>query len=111
MARERCARRFGLHTMLASNELNYTYMVETARMLLERVEWLASQLDISFDFINIGGGLGIPYAPDKTPLALARLGAALAATLDLDPVRPAERTHPAGRAISCGLGSLRAAGR
>ncbi|MEW8046840.1 MAG: diaminopimelate decarboxylase, partial [Candidatus Thiodiazotropha sp.] len=32
-ARQRGARRFGLHTMLASNELNHAYMVETARML------------------------------------------------------------------------------
>ncbi len=34
-AQARGARRFGLHTMLASNELNYTYMVQTAAMLLE----------------------------------------------------------------------------
>jgi diaminopimelate decarboxylase len=73
--RERCARRFGLHTMLASNELNYRYMVDTARMLLERVEWLSSQLDIPFDFINIGGGLGIPYKPDQQPLEIGRMAA------------------------------------
>ncbi|MEN8167807.1 MAG: diaminopimelate decarboxylase [Pseudomonadota bacterium] len=73
--KERGAKRFGLHTMLASNELNYSYMVETARMLLERVEWISSQLGISFDFINIGGGLGIPYRPEQQPLdiqAMAR---------------------------------------
>ena len=69
------AKRFGLHTMLASNELNHSYMVETARMLLERVEWISTQLDIRFDFINIGGGLGIPYKPEDQPLdidAMAR---------------------------------------
>jgi diaminopimelate decarboxylase len=75
LARERGARRFGLHTMLASNELNYRYMVDTARMLLERVEWLSSQLDIPFDFINIGGGLGIPYKPDQQPLEIGRMAA------------------------------------
>ncbi|MCW8905729.1 MAG: diaminopimelate decarboxylase [Sedimenticola sp.] len=74
-AKARGAKRFGLHTMLASNELNYTYMVETARMLLERVEWISQELDIRFDFINIGGGLGIPYRPEETALdidAMAR---------------------------------------
>jgi diaminopimelate decarboxylase len=74
-AKARGAKRFGLHTMLASNELNYSYMVETARMLLERVEWISAQLDIGFDFINIGGGLGIPYRPEQQPLdiqAMAR---------------------------------------
>ncbi len=67
-ARERGARRFGLHTMLASNELNHIYMVETVRMLLERVEWISSQLGITFEFINIGGGLGIPYHPGQSAL-------------------------------------------
>ena len=74
-AKARGAKRFGLHTMLASNELNYSYMVETTRALLERVEWISSQLDITFDFINIGGGLGIPYRPGEAPLdidAMAR---------------------------------------
>jgi diaminopimelate decarboxylase len=73
-AQARGAKRFGLHTMLASNELNYTYMVETTRMLLERVEWIASQLDISFEFINIGGGLGIPYRPEENPLDIVSMG-------------------------------------
>lgn len=62
------AKYYGLHTMLASNELNYTYMVETARMLFEIAEWIAGELAITFDFINIGGGLGIPYQPQQTSL-------------------------------------------
>jgi diaminopimelate decarboxylase len=57
-------KRFGIHTMLASNELNYKYMVETARMLLEMIKAINEQLGIEFEFINIGGGLGIPYTPD-----------------------------------------------
>ena len=68
------ARRFGLHTMLASNERDYTYMVQTAEMLLGEVERISEALDIRFEFINIGGGLGIPYRPGDTPLDLAALG-------------------------------------
>ena len=75
LAQARGARRFGLHTMLASNELNHRYMVDTARMLLERVEWLSSQLDIRFEFINIGGGLGIPYKPQQQPLDIKAMAA------------------------------------
>ena len=67
-AKARGARRFGLHTMLASNELNYRYMVETAKMLLEAVAWISDALGIVFDFINLGGGLGIPYSPKQQPL-------------------------------------------
>ena len=69
------AKYYGLHTMLASNELNYTYMVETAGMLFEIAEWIAGELAITFDFINIGGGLGIPYDPRQSPLDIQALAA------------------------------------
>jgi len=71
----RGARRFGLHTMIISNELKYTYMVETVRMLLEIMEMITRELDIRFEFFNISGGVGIPYRPQDKPFdmpALAR---------------------------------------
>ena len=67
-------KRFGIHTMLASNELNYEYMVQTAGMLLELAAEISSQLGITFEFINIGGGLGIPYEPGVAGLDLAAMG-------------------------------------
>jgi diaminopimelate decarboxylase len=67
------AKRFGLHTMLASNELNYVYMVQTAEMLLELAEWIGSELGIRFEFLNIGGGFGIPYKPEAAPLNLTAM--------------------------------------
>ncbi len=67
------ATRFGIHTMLASNELNYEYMVETTHMLLDVVEFIYESLGITFEFINIGGGLGIPYTPDTTPFNLTAM--------------------------------------
>ena len=73
-ARQRGAKRFGLHTMLASNELNHEYMVTTTRMLLDLAEKIQKELDITFEFLNIGGGLGIPYRPDDTPLNLQAMG-------------------------------------
>jgi len=66
-------KRFGLHTMLASNELNYRYMVQTAGMLLDLVAEISAELAIPFEFINIGGGLGIPYKPGIAPLDLAAM--------------------------------------
>jgi diaminopimelate decarboxylase len=67
------SKRFGLHTMLASNERNYVYMVETAIMLLELAESLSRELSIQFEFINIGGGFGIPYKPEDAPLDIIRM--------------------------------------
>ena len=69
-ARTRGASRFGLHTMVASNERDYTYMVETARMLLELTALLKTELGIELEFVNIGGGLGIPYRPEQEGLNL-----------------------------------------
>ncbi len=74
-ARDRGAKKFGLHTMLASNELNYTYMVATTDMLLKLAERIGKELDIEFDFVNIGGGLGIPYRPEEQPLDLNAMAA------------------------------------
>jgi diaminopimelate decarboxylase len=71
----RGARRFGIHTMIISNERNYQYMVETVRMLLGVMEMVSAELKIKFDFFNISGGVGIKYRPDHTDFdmpALAR---------------------------------------
>ncbi len=68
-------KKFGLHTMLASNELNYRYMVETTLMLLELAESISGKLGIQFDFLNIGGGFGIPYKPDEKPLDVPEMAA------------------------------------
>ena len=71
--RDRGAKRFGLHTMLVSNELNYEYMVETTEMILEVAEWINRELDIVFEFVNIGGGLGIPYKLEDQPLNMTAM--------------------------------------
>ncbi|MFP4039992.1 MAG: diaminopimelate decarboxylase [Desulfosudaceae bacterium] len=73
-ARGRGASRFGLHAMIASNERNYKYMVATAQMLLELAVDIAAKLPLTFEFINIGGGFGIPYQPGETPLDITAMG-------------------------------------
>lgn len=73
-AKKRGARRFGLHTMVVSNERNYTYMVETARMLLDLAEEILKSLGIRIEFLNMGGGLGIPYRPEDEALDLEAMG-------------------------------------
>ena len=51
-AKKRGVKRFGLHTMVASNELNYQYFIDTAKMLFDIALEIKKSLDISFDFIN-----------------------------------------------------------
>ena len=70
-------KRFGLHTMVASNELDPDYIVDTAKMLFSLVGEIHEQLDIDFEFINIGGGIGIPYKPDQKAMDLEYVGAGI----------------------------------
>ncbi len=82
LALERGAKRFGLHTMVASNERDYTYIVETTRMLLQIAELVENELGIRFEFLNIGGGLGIPYRPEDNPLDLDAMTKEITALID-----------------------------
>ena len=75
------AKRFGLHTMLVSNSLSEAYMVKTVGMLLDTVEWISRKIGIRFEFINMGGGLGIPYKPSDKPMNIFRMADAMAAYL------------------------------
>jgi diaminopimelate decarboxylase len=82
VALDKGASRFGIHTMLASNELNYTYMVQTVQMLLEVAQRVSSELNIRFEFINMGGGLGIPYRPEDAEFDLETMGREISVHLD-----------------------------
>jgi diaminopimelate decarboxylase len=68
--RDKGVRRFGIHTMVASNELDPMYFVETAEILFHLVAEISYELGIRFDFVNIGGGVGIPYRPEDPPVDL-----------------------------------------
>jgi len=71
MLKENGVKRFGLHTMVASNELDNEYFIETARMLLDLVVEITHEVGIKFEFINMGGGIGTPYKPDDAPVSYA----------------------------------------
>ncbi len=92
--RDKGVKRFGLHAMIASNELNAQYFVETARMLFELVKEISSALSIRFEFVNIGGGIGIPYRPEQKPVDLEVVSSGIKAAYEqvivdagLDPLK------------------------
>ncbi len=70
IARDRGVKRFGIHTMVASNELQGEYFVETAEILFDLIVDISKELGIQFEFANIGGGIGIPYRPEESPVDL-----------------------------------------
>jgi len=73
-AKENGIKRFGLHTMVASNELTSDYFIETANLLFDLVAEVHKELGIEFDFVNLGGGIGIPYKPEDTAVDLEYVG-------------------------------------
>ncbi len=72
--KSRGVKRFGLHTMVASNELSPDYFIENARMLFELALEINSKIGIKFEFVNMGGGFGIPYKPEQTAVDMAYVG-------------------------------------
>jgi len=63
--KQKGVKRFALHTMVASNELSVPYHIETARMLFELAVEIKEKTGICLEFINLGGGVGIPYKPEQ----------------------------------------------
>jgi diaminopimelate decarboxylase len=72
--RDSGVRRFGLHTMVASNELNGSFFVETARMVFDLAVRIHAELGVCMEFVNLGGGIGIPYRPEQQPVDLQAVG-------------------------------------
>ncbi len=73
LAKQKGAKRFGLHTMLVSNQCNEQVHVQTAKLLFEMAVQLNKEVGIRLEFINLGGGLGVAYNPADHPLNLVAL--------------------------------------
>ncbi len=56
---------FGLHTMVASNELNPDFFSDTAKLVFELAVELKEKDGVRIEFTDLGGGLGIPYKTDQ----------------------------------------------
>ena len=56
--------KFGLHAMLLSNNRSWKNHAEVARVLFETAREISEEANITFSFINLGGGIGVAYAPD-----------------------------------------------
>ncbi|WP_052314561.1 diaminopimelate decarboxylase [Nocardia thailandica] len=69
-ARARGARRFGIHAMMFANELDLSAAIRATRAVLTVAADVARAAGIRFDFVNLGGGLGIPYLPGDRPFDL-----------------------------------------
>ena len=63
--KEKGAKRFGLHAFLASNTVTNEYYPMLAKVLFEVAAELKKETGADIRFINLSGGIGIPYRPDQ----------------------------------------------
>ena len=102
--------RFGLHTMVASNELDPEYIIDTAKLLFTLTWEIHEKVGIDFEFVNIGGGIGIPYKPDQKAMSLERVGEgirdAYAALVEAKGMKPLKLYMECGRCITGPYGYL-----
>lgn len=72
--RDKGAEKFGLHAFLVSNTVTNDYYPSLARTLFELVVELKEKTGIAVSFINLSGGVGIPYLPEQEANDIATIG-------------------------------------
>lgn len=68
------ARHFGIHAFLASNTISNDYYPALARLLFQTAADVAQETGCHVAFINLSGGVGIPYRPEQTANDIAVIG-------------------------------------
>ena len=72
--KEKGAKKFGLHAFLASYTVTNDYYPMLAKVLFEQAVRLAKETGVHIGFINLSGGIGIPYRPDQEPNDIYAIG-------------------------------------
>lgn len=74
---EKGVQHFGIHTMVASNELDPDYFIETAEILFRLIIEVKEKTGVKIEFANLGGGIGIPYKPEEKAVDLEYVSAGI----------------------------------
>ncbi len=72
--KEKGAKEFGIHSFLASNTVTNEYYPMLAKILFETAVRLHKETGVHIKFINLSGGIGIPYRPDQEPNDIRVIG-------------------------------------
>ncbi|WP_303920830.1 diaminopimelate decarboxylase [Draconibacterium sediminis] len=108
--KEKGVKHFGIHTMVASNELESSYFVETAELLFNLVVEVYEKTGVKIEFANMGGGIGIPYKPGEKPVDMEFVSAGVKKHYDNILVKaglaPLKIFFESGRAITGPYGYL-----
>lgn len=108
--KEKGVKHFGIHTMVASNELDNDYFIETAELLFKLVLEVHQKTGIEIEFANLGGGVGIPYRPGEKAVDLEYVSAGVKKVYDEiiigNGLKPLKLFFELGRAITGPYGYL-----
>jgi diaminopimelate decarboxylase len=91
------ASRFGIHSMILANELSADRMLEAANALIDTAFSLVERLGLRFEYINFGGGLGIPYQLHDKPFDISRFAKGICSSL-----KSKFGSHPPQVVFECG---------
>ncbi len=75
LLRDKGVKEFGIHAFLASNTVTNDYYPTLAAALFRLAVELKNELDVHIGFINLSGGVGIPYREDQSPADIGDIGA------------------------------------
>lgn len=82
LLKEKGAKNFGIHAFLASNTVTNEYYPKLARQLFELVVELQQETGCHVAFVNLSGGVGVPYTPDQEPNDIYAIGAGVHEAFD-----------------------------
>ncbi len=74
LLRDKGAKRFGVHAMLASCSLDNDYYPNLARELFALALEIRRELGIDLSFLDLSGGIGIPYRPEEKAVDIFAIG-------------------------------------
>jgi len=98
--KQKGVKRFGIHTMVISNELNPDSFIATASMMFDLIVDIHKEVGIKFEFVNLGGGIGIPYKPEQQAVDLQYVGQGIKKVYEDKII--ANDLHPLRIAMECG---------
>ncbi|EKD92710.1 MAG: hypothetical protein ACD_28C00357G0004 [uncultured bacterium] len=103
-------KRFGIHMMTGSNVLDESYFETIVAKLLEIVAIIRDEAGVEIEFLNMGGGFGVPYRPEEKPLDLDRVAAGVRRAFDEAVerygIREPQLMAEPGRYLTCDAGWL-----
>lgn len=93
-------KKFGLHTMVVSNELDIKGLIGTARIMFNMAQDIKVKTGIEISFMDLGGGIGVAYKPEDTPVDFEALSAGI--RKEYEEILISKGHSPISLAFECG---------